>query len=172
LSIHWVQSPNYTSRRLTPVAVVIHVIDDELDGNISGTDHWFSQAASAVSAHFAISSAGEIHQYVLEDNSAFHAGRVYLPTWKGIQTDKAGRYVNPNLYTFGIEHEGNEFSEWPEPMVAASAKLAAALCGRHNITPNRNTIVLHREINAKKSCPGAGFDIEDYLNRINVAMNG
>ena len=74
-----VLSPNFTQGRRTyrPEAIVIHV----MDGTLKGTDGWFSSPLSQVSAHYGIGRNGEVHQYVEEIDTAWHAGRIHDPTW-------------------------------------------------------------------------------------------
>ena len=74
------------------------------------------------SAHYAVSKSGEIHQYVDENDTAFHAGVVVNPSWGLIKPD-----VNPNFYTIGIEHEGRPDDVWPEEQVSASATLVVEI---------------------------------------------
>src|SRR5258708_2913484 len=112
----FIPSPNYTQGRKTykPEAIVIHI----MEGTLSGTDSWFQNAASSVSAHFGIGMNGEVHQYVDTENSAWHAGRVNAPSWKLIKPSPlfAGNFINTNYYTIGIEHEGKEDTEWTDAM--------------------------------------------------------
>src|SRR5205814_10677286 len=55
-----------------PEAVVIHI----MDGTLTGTDSWFNNPQAQVSAHYGIGRGGEVHQYVDEKDTAFHAGTV------------------------------------------------------------------------------------------------
>lgn len=89
--IIWKGSPNFTRGRsgYRPEAVVIHI----MAGTLAGTDAHFANPASQVSAHYGIGKQGQIHQYVKEEDTAFHAGTVDRPTWALI---KPG--INPNLY--------------------------------------------------------------------------
>ena len=64
-----------------------------------------------------------MHQYVKECDTAFHAGVVVNPIWKGLRKNAAGEHVNPNFYTIGIEHEGTPAEEWTDAMYASSAAL-------------------------------------------------
>lgn len=141
-----------TGRRTkTVTAIVIHL----MDGSLTGTDQWFKVppkdrglSGMASSAHYGIGKDGTLHQYVLEKDTAYHAGRVDMPTWaKALEG-------NPNFTTIGIEHEGRPADEWPETMVLASAELVADIATRHAIPIDREHIVGHREIYSKKSCPG------------------
>ncbi len=79
---------NYTKGRQghRPNLILIHVAD----GTFEGTIAWFRNPASSVSAHYVISTAGEIAQCVDEGDTGWHAGN-----W------------NANLASIGIEHEGS-----------------------------------------------------------------
>src|ERR1700744_1078539 len=121
-------SPNYSRGRsgYRPEAIVIHV----MDGTLTGTDSWFANPQSSVSAHYGIGKNGEIHNYVAEENTAWHAGRINAPSWKRIKQMANGNYINPNYYTIGIEHEGTTDSDWPEAMYQSSGNLIAQIAAK------------------------------------------
>jgi len=154
--IKWIGSPNRTIGRgnYRPEAVVIHI----MEGTLHGTDTWFKTPASKVSAHYGVGKNGEVHQYVDELNTAWHAGRVVNPTWALIK-----KGVNPNLYTVGIEHEGHANSKWTDEMYNASALLISAICQRWGIILDRNHIVGHHEIYAPKTCPGLVVSLDKLI---------
>jgi N-acetyl-anhydromuramyl-L-alanine amidase AmpD len=150
-------SPNFWSDRkgYKPEAIVIHI----MDGTLVGTDSWFANPASQVSAHYGIGKSGEVHQYVKEEQVAWHAGRVDAPIWKLIKPN-----VNPNLYTIGIEHEGKPGDVWTDAMKQASAAMIREICQRWQIPVDRNHIVGHFEIFSKKpNCPAVDKHIIDEL---------
>lgn len=134
-----------------------------MEGSLAGTDSWFKSTASKVSAHYGIGKNGEVHQYVQETNSAWHAGRVHAPSWQLIKSVAGGGYVNPNFYTIGIEHEGNENTEWTETMYAASAAMINNIAARWNIPVNRAHIIGHHEIYSLKTCPGFKVDLNKLI---------
>lgn len=143
-----------------PEAIVIHI----MDGTLVGTDSWFNDPASQVSAHYGIGKSGEVHQYVKEEDTAWHAGRIDTPTWKLI---KLG--INPNVYTIGIEHEGRPDDVWTDAMKQSSASLIREICQRWQIPVDRNHIVGHFEIYSKKpKCPATNKMIINEL----VALAG
>jgi len=143
-----------------PEAIVIHI----MDGTLAGTDSWFNDPASQVSAHYGIGKNGEVHQYVKEEDTAWHAGRIDMPTWKLI---KLG--INPNVYTIGIEHEGRPDDVWTDAMKQASASLIREICQRWQIPVDRDHIIGHFEIYSKKpKCPATNKMIINEL----VALAG
>lgn len=159
LQIDWLGSPNKeTGRRgFRPEAIVVHI----MDGTLVGTDAWFANPKSAVSAHYGIGSAGQIHQYVAESDTAWHAGRRAQPTWRLIKPTP-----NPNSYTIGIEHEGHADTPWSDAMLAASTQLAAEVCNRWSVAVDRDHLIGHREIYARKSCPGTWLSLDDWVRRV------
>lgn len=137
-------SPNTSGRRaFPPTHIVLHI----MDGTLIGTDAWFGNAASKVSAHYGIGKRGEIHQYVDDMAIAWHAGRIDNPTVEL-------RPGNPNGWTIGIEHEGRAGDELPLELYVASARLLRKLSATHGIPLDKNHVWLHREIYSKKTCPG------------------
>src|SRR5882757_5873164 len=107
-------------------AIVIHC----MDGTLAGTDAWFRDPAARVSAHYGVGVDGRIHQYVSEDDTAFHAGIVVNPTAAMVLSRPS---VNPNFYTIGIEHEGKAGDAWTAQQGAASAALVGDIAARRGI---------------------------------------
>jgi hypothetical protein len=143
-----------------PEAIVIHV----MDGTLVGTDSWFNDPASKVSAHYGVGRRGQVHQYVKETDTAFHAGTVVRPTWPLYRPNS-----NPNFYTIGIEHEGRglDANPWPEAQLQASLALAADIAARWNIPIDANHVISHRAIRASKpDCPGRGLNLTAYIARL------
>ena len=145
---------------LRPAAIVIHISE----GTLISADAWFNNQAAKVSAHYCVGRAGEIHQYVSEEDTAYHAGSPVSPTWRLL---RAG--VNPNFYTIGIEHEGRAQDPWADPQYAASAGLVAEIAQRWSIPIDADHIVMHREIRGSKTCPGYVFSRERLLSLILAA---
>jgi hypothetical protein len=135
-----------------PEAIVIHI----MDGTLAGTDSWFNDPASRVSAHYGIGRSGQLHQYVREADSAHHAGTVVRPSWPLLKPR-----VNPNFYTLGIEHEGRgaDPNPWPGAMLQASLALARDLAARWSIPLDPDHVIPHWAIRANKpNCPGIDMD--------------
>lgn len=130
-----------------PIAIVIHT----MVGSLEGTYAWFKNPESKVSSHYGIGLDGRCWQFVKEEDTAWHAGRVYTPIWKLYDG------TNPNYYTIGIENEdnGQPEAERTEAQYQTNASLVVEICKRWDIPIDREHIVGHREIYAKKTCPGA-----------------
>ena len=147
-------------RGKTPIAIVVHI----MDGSLRGTDEWFNNPRSRVSAHYGIGKSGEVHQYVAETDTAYHAGTVDHPNWPLMQEGGLlGPAVNPNYYTIGIEHEGFANDEWPPAQVAASAELIAEVATRWGIVRDANHVIPHHAIRASKTCAGTKINIAGQL---------
>lgn len=140
-----------------PEAIVIHIAVDSL----RAVDAYFGSPVSGVSAHYCVGKGGEVHQYVHETDTAFHAGVVDNPKWPLI---KPG--INPNYYTIGIEHEGLPDDIWPEIQIITSAALVSEIARRWNIPLDPLHIILHRHIRSSKSCPGSFITIEKLLRHL------
>ena len=134
-------------------AIVVHV----MAGTLVGTDAFFAQGRPKApsSAHYGIGhpwkkpDVWEIHQYVKDEDTSFHAGVVVNPTWK---LWKPG--FNPNWNTIGIEHEGFADTKWSDDLYRVSAGLIRSLCDKYKIPIDRDHIIGHREVYAVKPCPG------------------
>lgn len=158
----WIGCPESNFRKgrplgFRPEAIVIHIID----GSFSAGESVFLSDGTRKSAHYGISKEGIVHQYVDENDTAFHAGVVVNPTWELL---KPG--VNPNFYTIGIEHEGRPDDVWPETQLSASATLIGEIVARWDIATDRLHLVRHHQIRATKTCPGNWLSIEDLIGRV------
>lgn len=142
-----------------PKAIVIHIIV----GSQKSADNSFLNPAHGTSAHFSVGKNGAIHQYVDTEDTAFHAGIVELSTWSGLERSANGRVINPNLYTIGIEHEGQPTDKWTDEMYKSSAWLVGVLAKRYSIPLDRNHLIGHREIRGTKTCPGSKVDLDELL---------
>lgn len=159
--VRWIGCPDSNFRRgrpfgLFPEAVVVHV----MEASFASGEAVFRDATTQKSAHYGISRDGEVHQYVDESDTAFHAGIVVNPTWELLKPR-----VNPNFYTIGIEHEGHADNPWTDPQLEASATLIAQIAARWAIPLDAAHVIGHHEIRASKSCPGNGLDIARLIAR-------
>lgn len=154
--------PNFSWGRKSyrPEAIVIHI----MQGTLEGTDSWFRDPLARVSAHYGVGKNGEVHQYVKEQDTAWHAGVIASPSWSLIKRSDNGLYINPNLYTIGIEHEGLVDSVWTDAMYQSSSSLIAEMAMRWSIPIDRNHIIGHHEIYAVKACPGNKVDFNRLID--------
>lgn len=153
--IKQIPSPNFTKGRKAPISmVVIHI----MAGSLIGTDNWFSQKVSKASSHYGVGFKGDVHQYVSEQDTAWHSGVVRSPTidFKG---------VNPNDLSVGIECEGSDLSKAPQAQIDAIANLVKDICKRNNLEISRKTIIGHYEVNSvtRAKCPATDKSILDTI---------
>ena len=157
-----VPSPNFTQGRkhYRPIAIVIHI----MEGSLAATDSWFKAQVSQVSAHYGIGINGDVHQYVKETDTAWHAGRVNSPTWSLIKPAGNNLYINPNYYTIGIEHEGDENTIWSDATYNSSTTMIRQIAERWSIPLDRQHIIGHHEIYSLKACPGTKVDFNKLIS--------
>lgn len=141
-----------------PEAIVIHVIT----GSLKSADGWFNNPVANVSAHYGVGIDGQIHQYVAETDTAYHAGIVVNPTAPLVQ-DRPN--LNPNFYTIGVEHEGQPEDAWTEAQATASAALIVELAQRWSIPLDGQHIIAHHQIRASKTCPGNQQKVDELIRR-------
>jgi len=158
----WIGCPDSNFRRgrpfgLRPEAVVVHI----MDGSFEAGESVFRNPSTQKSAHYGISFGGEVHQYVDENDTAFHAGIVINPTWALLKPR-----VNPNFYTIGIEHEGRPDDVWSEAQLTASATLIGQIAARWSIPLDESHVIRHHQIRASKTCPGNWLQLRDLFARV------
>ncbi|MHB8573529.1 MAG: N-acetylmuramoyl-L-alanine amidase [Candidatus Dormibacteria bacterium] len=114
----WVGSPNYWTGRTDVAAIVYHTEA----GHEAGTEATFQQQGGT-SAHYSVALDGQVHQYVQERDSAWHAG--------GNWPDG----TNANLHTIGVEREDNVDPSTPMPPAQAAAwqALMGYLCDKYQV---------------------------------------
>lgn len=129
MKIVWKGSPNFSKGRGGKKIkyIVIHWIV----GKLSAADAVFASTARQSSAHYAVGN-GVVHQYVAEENTAWHCG-----------------VFASNQESIGIEHEGGPTLPITDGVYKTSAELIASIWKRHGIIPLRK----HSEFKATQ-CPG------------------
>lgn len=131
-----------------PEAIVLH----RSGGSAEEIRARFLDGTTATSAHYVVCKNGSVLQFVPEQDTAFHAGLVINPTWKGLKPN-----TNPNFYTIGIEFEGSPDEAVDDEQSDACADLVAEIAARYSIAIDEGHVVLHSEIRASRNCPGPGF---------------
>lgn len=149
MSIKWVgaSSGNFTEGRQGKAVskIILHWIV----GTLESADATFQNPARDASAHYGIGD-DEIHQYVKDEDTAWHAGN-----W------------NVNLESIGIEHEGGYMLNGKrvkpsEKTHQTSAQLVYDLCKKYGIPIDRSHILKHNEVSdTPTECCGT-LDI-DYI---------
>lgn len=148
---------------------ILAIVNHIMAGSLVGTDAWFQNPTSKVSAHFGIGKAGQIHQYVQLTDTAYHAGVVNGATAKIIGENPG---VNPNYFCIGIEHEGQSGDVLTEEQYQSSIFVHRMLIVKFGIPADWDHIIAHSTINSLHSgCPGIGFpwarlinDLDDFIN--------
>lgn len=153
-TIKWIGSPNfYTGRGGHNVfAIVNHV----MCGSEGGTDSWFQNPNSQVSAHYGVAKDGTIHQYVKDEDTAWAVGHVNNPTW-ALMGQSAG---HPNMVTISIEHEGYPQDALTEAQYQSTLWLHKYLMGKFpGIKADANHIIGHDKLDSvnRADCPGPNF---------------
>ncbi|MER5490473.1 peptidoglycan recognition family protein [Streptomyces sp. NPDC002490] len=125
--------------------VVVHVTQGGFDSAVRA----FQDPGHGAAAHYVVRKDGHVTQMIRELDVAYHAGnRDY------------------NQRSVGIEHEGwvDRPSSFTGPMYAASARLAARICVRYDIPPDREHVIGHVEVpGATHTDPGPHWDWERYV---------
>jgi N-acetyl-anhydromuramyl-L-alanine amidase AmpD len=147
-----------TGRRARIALLVIHT----MEGTLEGTAKWFATPDAMVSAHYGISVDGLVCRFVLDQDTAFHAGN-----------------ADVNAVSLGIELEGHadDKDAFTVPMLDACAVLCNQLCAAYGISPDRKHIIGHSEVPDPRHPtqlggaghhrdPGPHFPWDDLLNRI------
>lgn len=143
----WVGSPNFSpGRNGRPVQlIVVHWIV----GRLAAADSVFKNPASKTSAHYAVGGA-EVHQYVKESDTAWHAGNFDI-----------------NLGSIGIEHEGGPTLPISDETYETSARLISGICARYKLDPS---VAVKPHWNfTETQCPGT-LDFGRLINRVKQFM--
>ncbi len=146
MTIRWIGSPNFDTNRKPIDKIVLHWIA----GRIDSADSVFQDTNRNTSAHYAVGQS-EIHQYVKEENVAYHAGSYEI-----------------NQHSIGIEHEGGPDLPITEAVYKQSIELIAEICTRYNIPIDDYHIIPHRQIKATQ-CPGT-LDLQRIITGVKSAV--
>lgn len=130
----WIGSPNFKEGRggKKLSLIVVH----HMAGTLAGTDKVFQDTNRNTSAHYGVGRNGEIHQYVYDSDTAFHAGNYDI-----------------NQRSIGIEHEDLNADNYTELEYQTSAQLIRSLCSKYGLPINAQTVRPHRDFFAT-ACPG------------------
>lgn len=128
----WQETENYTAGRdgTSIDRIVIHYIV----GTLAAADATFADPDSQVSAHYGIGE-GSLHQYVSEQNTAWHAGNFAT-----------------NQRSIGIEHSADPDRAPTEQTYEISVDLCVQICEDYGIDP-QTQIIPHSAVR-ETACPG------------------
>ena len=136
MNIQWIgaNSANYQKGRngVTISKIVLHWIV----GKLAAADATFQDSKRVASAHYGIGNT-VVHQYVDDENTAYHAGNLTV-----------------NRQSLGIEHEGGPEIPISDLTYKTSAQLVADLCRKYAIPIDRIHIIKHSEVPRATQCPG------------------
>src|SRR3990167_4207093 len=130
--------------------VVNKVILHWIVGKLSAADATFQGPTRIASAHYGIGGS-VIHQYVKEDDTAYHSGNLTV-----------------NRESVGIEHEGGPDLPISETTIQTSIKLVADICKRYGIVPSGDTIKRHSDFKST-ACPGS-LPVERIIQEVQVLL--
>lgn len=150
-------SGNYTAASRGP-AQITDIVIHTCQGGFSGCWGWLKNCASGVSAHYVVSSGGEVVQLVEENDVAYHDGCF-------------------NTNSIGIEHEGfvDDPGRWfTDAMYCSSAKLVRSICDRNNIPCDRAHVRGHAETPdcSDHTDPGPGWDWAKFMEYVECGCGG
>ena len=145
---------NYSKNIYPKTGIVLHWIV----GSLASADKTFQDPARIASTHYGIGKNGEIHQYVEDKYTAYHAG--------------VGSY---NRSHFGIEHEGGHLYNGVRVKPSqqchdSSVRLVAWLCETYNIPCDRKHIIRHKETGYATECCGT-LDIDYIVTEASKLLN-
>lgn len=120
-------------------------------GYENGTASWFNNPAALVSAHYGISLAGGVDQFVSEGDTAWACG-----VW-GVNTG-----------SISIEHEDNRQPDTivhTDEQYEASAQLVADIARRYGLPITTDTVKGHKQVSSSHpDCPG-NLDVNRVIAR-------
>ncbi len=166
---------NYSNRRKQkPVVIVNHISQGSKESCIS----WFkSKNNNNSSTHFLVGRDGSIYQFVKIEDAAWGNG-LYLEDIKNAFSSVVrSKYINPNLYTVSIEHEGiyeKSKGSLTKKQLNSTIFLHRYIINyiknkyKYSIPINRKHIIGHYEIdpNRKPYCPGEKFPFDKIIEKL------
>lgn len=156
-------SPAFSSRRGRAIDRIVVHITGAPQSRYLGSH--FTRPDANSSSHYMIDQNGAILQFVREQDASWHAR-------------------SANGHSIGIEHVaiqrggaryGQQTFPYTPPTdveLATSAQLVAHLCRKYGLTPDRTTIIGHREADPGTThsvCPDGAWDWDDYMGRVATA---
>ena len=183
MSYTFKKSPNFRAGRACTVsALILHFT---ANASLNGTVSWFSAKKAEASAHYVAARDGTVVQMVLEQDTAWHAGRgslegdprvnsmsigIEMVNWGELEKREGQFYCWPGGYTrpydsakYGAPVQsagGRWWAPYTQEQRDAVARLCSELVQRYpEVT--RDRIVGHEHVApGRKTDPGPAFDLE------------
>ena len=144
--------------------IVIHITDAP---TTSSTVNHFTAAGAQASSHYLVGQDGEIVQFVAEADTAWHA--------RGVNSRSVG-IEHVAIKRGGVDYpRANGTMQHFDAMAPSdtqyseSAALVTYLCDKYGLTPDRSTIVGHREADPRTShasCPDGNWNWDHYMDLV------
>ena len=89
---------------------------------------------------------------VRDNHTAWHAGKIVEPSNRAIMLLKkqGQRYINPNLYSLGIECEAKAGETWTPKQMDALVELVKMIGKKYQMSLDKDHIITHRDITRHK----------------------
>lgn len=139
-----------------------------MSGTLAGTDSWFAQSSSQVSAHTGIGLQAQRHRYVDFKNQSWANG-ILEP---GNKWTSIGQSGNPNAWTLSIETE-----DLGDPATPVSAEEYAATLQECRdmieVYPHIKYLLGHSAISpqSRAHCPGERWTLSGRFNQLAVDLS-
>lgn len=160
----WRESPNSFTRTTDPKLVIIHTCE----GSYSSCVNTFLN--DQTSAHYVVSTTGEVTQMVRESRMGQHISATYdCKNNSNQMCELNGR--GSNGLTIGIEHAGSASqTSFPAAQISASAKVVCSATKRWSIPRDRYHVVGHGQLQPwNRVDPGKNWPWTSYMQQIDAA---
>jgi N-acetyl-anhydromuramyl-L-alanine amidase AmpD len=144
--------------------IVIHITDAP---TTSSTVNHFTMPGAQASAHYLVGQDGEVVQFVTEANTAWHA--------RGVNSRSVG-IEHVAIKAGGVDYarangamQHFDYLPLTETQYRESAALVTYLCDKYGLTPDRTTIIGHREADPRTnhaSCPDGAWNWDHFMDLV------
>lgn len=137
-------------------------------GTLSGTVAWFATPGRSVptATHYCIGRNGDIVQMASDEAKTLHAGD-FNSRSIGVEHEAHIGTWPPRMVGGKVKAPPYPANEFPEAMLASSAKVVAILCRKFGIPCDRIHILGHSEVpNATHTDVGPNFPWSSYMDLV------
>ncbi len=150
--VHWIASPNYSSRGGRDISVI--VLHHTGPGGLNATISWAKNDDSNISYHYIVDTDGEIYQMVKEADKAWHAGK---------SSFRGNRSVN--AISLGVALVGAGKEKFTDEQYKSVAWLCDMLRKKYAIQDDY--IVGHKDVAPTRKIDPKPFDRKRFLKLLN-----